>query len=67
MSAKFPRGGGGSKPILSHPSSRWGGNKSITKVVIYQIVGLGLKAMLPLATKELCWYENDHILQKSFF
>ena len=21
MSAKFPRGGGGSKPILSHPSS----------------------------------------------
>ena len=22
MSAKFPRGGGGSKPILSHPSSR---------------------------------------------
>ena len=23
--------------------SRWGGNKSITKVVIYQNVGLGLK------------------------
>ena len=26
MSAKFPRGGGGSKPILSHPSNK---NKDI--------------------------------------